>query len=440
MQSYFHDVVDELSSLLVGEERFLASFSGEESDFVRFNRGEIRQAGSVAQRYLEIDLIEGRRHASCELSLAGDRETDRARLASAVEALRATRPYLPEDPHLLYAEHAPTSEQIHRGHLPEAPAGAAAVQAIGAQHDLVGIYAAGPIHSGFASSFGQRNWHSTESFHLDFSLYHEADRAVKTSYAGFVWEPAELERKARLATEQLATLARQPRTLRPGRYRVFLAPAALGEIVEVLSWNGFSLRAARTKTTPLLKLVEHEVTLSPLVDITENTHEGVAPNFQESGFIRPDRVPLVHHGRPASSLVSPRSAAEYGVPTNGASSTEMPCSIDLAAGRLPSDDVLTRLGTGLYVSNLWYCNFSDRSACRTTGMTRFATFWVQNGELIEPVNVMRFDETIYRMLGDNLIDLTAERELILAADTYESRSVTSARLPGALIDDFTLTL
>ncbi|MFN7950228.1 MAG: metallopeptidase TldD-related protein [bacterium] len=440
MESYFHEVVDLLTSLLVGDERFLASFSGEDSDFVRFNRGEVRQAGTVSQRYLEIDLIEGRRHASCELSLAGDRETDRARLRGAVEALRATRPYLPEDPHLLYAEHAPSSEQIHRGRLPDGPAAAAAVQAIGAHHDLVGIYAAGPIHSGFASSFGQRNWHSTESFHLDFSLYQEADRAVKTSYSGFVWEPAELERKARLATEQLATLARPPRTLHPGRYRVFLAPAALGEIVEVLSWSGFSLRAARTKTTPLLRLLEREVALSPLIDITENTHEGVAPNFQESGFIRPDRVPLVRGGELVSSLVSPRSAAEYGVPTNGATAAETPCSIDLGCGRLPTDDALARLGTGLYVSNLWYCNFSDRSACRTTGMTRFATFWVQNGELIEPVSVMRFDETIYRMLGENLIDLTAERELIMAADTYESRSVQSARLPGALIDDFTLTL
>ena len=40
------------------------------------------------------------------------------------------------------------------------------------------------------------------------------------------------------------------------------------------------------------------------------------------------------------------------------------------------------LGTGLFVGNLWYTNFSDRAACRTTGMTRFATFWIDEGEIV----------------------------------------------------------
>ncbi len=53
---------------------------------------------------------------------------------------------------------------------------------------------------------------------------------------------------------------------------------------------------------------------------------------------------------------------------------------------------------------------------------------------------MRFDETVYRMLGENLVGLTAEREMILDPSTYSQRSTDSARLPGALVDDFTLTL
>jgi predicted Zn-dependent protease len=73
-------------------------------------------------------------------------------------------------------------------------------------------------------------------------------------------------------------------------------------------------------------------------------------------------------------------------------------------------------------------------------MTRFASFWVENGEIVAPLNVMRFDETLYHILGSNLIALTAEREFIIEADTYEVRSTRSARLPGALVDGFTLTL
>jgi predicted Zn-dependent protease len=73
-------------------------------------------------------------------------------------------------------------------------------------------------------------------------------------------------------------------------------------------------------------------------------------------------------------------------------------------------------------------------------MTRFATFWVEDGEIQAPLNVMRFDETLYRVLGENLVGLTAERELILDPNTYHGRSTDSARVPGALVEDFTFTL
>ena len=75
-----------------------------------------------------------------------------------------------------------------------------------------------------------------------------------------------------------------------------------------------------------------------------------------------------------------------------------------------------------------------------TGMTRFATFWVENGEIQAPLNVMRFDESLYRTLGTNLVGITAAADYILDPDTYHARSTSSSRLPGILVEDFTLTL
>jgi hypothetical protein len=73
-------------------------------------------------------------------------------------------------------------------------------------------------------------------------------------------------------------------------------------------------------------------------------------------------------------------------------------------------------------------------------MTRFATFWVEGGRIVAPVGPMRFDDTVYRMLGDNLIDLTRSRELLPDPSTYEQRSTASARLPGALLGALRFTL
>ena len=103
MQDYFRDLSALLGTLLRGDELFTCSFSGEDLDFVRFNRGEIRQAGHVRQRSLSVDLIEGRRHAGGRVSLAGDLETDAAALCAAVERFREMRAHLPEDPFLHYA-------------------------------------------------------------------------------------------------------------------------------------------------------------------------------------------------------------------------------------------------------------------------------------------------------------------------------------------------
>jgi predicted Zn-dependent protease len=166
----------------------------------------------------------------------------------------------------------------------------------------------------------------------------------------------------------------------------------------------------------------------------------LSPNFQEAGFTRPDQVVLIENGSCHDFLTSPRSAAEYAVSCNGASLRESPQSVEMPAGSLDLDRIPAEIGTGLYVNNLHYLNYSDRSGCRMTGLTRFATLWVENGRVQGPVAVGRFDETLYRMLGVNLVALTKEREWILDPQTYGRRSTDSARLPGALIDDFRFTL
>ena len=110
------------------------------------------------------------------------------------------------------------------------------------------------------------------------------------------------------------------------------------------------------------------------------------------------------------------------------------------AGDLPAADVPASLGTGLYIGNLWYLNYADRNDCRITGMTRFGTFWVENGELVAPVNVMRFDDSLYRLLGDRLERLTSERELMMSASSYGGRSTASSLLPGLLVRAIDLAL
>jgi len=437
MKKRFYELAEGLFGQLAGDEVLLAGYAGEVSDFVRFNHSAVRQAGSVSQRTLSLRLIDGQRHAAASVALTGEGQVDGDRAAETLAVLRATLKHVPDDPYLLYATEVRSGETVWADTLPDRAEAVDAVLAAGEGRDLVGIYAAGGIFSGFANSLGQRNWFATHSFDVDASFYHAADKAVKVRHAGFGWDEGAFGAKVASAAEQLAVLARPPKTIDPGEYRVYLAPAALAEVVGMLNWGGFGLKSHRTKSTPLLKMIAEDATLSPEVTLRENTADGMSPNFTSSGYIKPDAVALIGEGRYADCLVSPRSGKEYGVAVTGSESAE---SLDLAAGGVPAGEAVERLGTGVYVNNLWYLNYSDRAACRITGMTRFATFWVQDGRIAAPLNVMRFDETLYRALGEHLEGLTAEREFIPSDSTYGQRATNSIRLPGALIEQFRFTL
>lgn len=440
MKAYFHQIADALTAMLTGNEVFLASFSAEDSEFVRFNQSAIRQPGSISQRYLTLTLIDGHKQAKAQTALTGTLEIDGARLKSTLESLRGHLPHLPDDPFLLFATEIKSSDRESENRLPAAPDAVDAVLAAGSGRDLVGLFASGGIHHGFANSLGQRNWFSTYSFNLDWSFYVEKDKAVKNGFAGFSWDQSAFERKVETAKNQLAVLTRKPQTIETGRYRVYFAPAALSDLVGMMSWRGFGLKSRQTRQTPLIKLVEGEAALNPAVTLLENTADGVAPNFQGDGYIKPDRITLIDHGKLGDPLVSPRSAKEYGVPTNGASGHEGPVSLEMAHGELDEPGILDGLGTGVFINNVWYLNWSDVPSCKTTGMTRFATFWVENGEIAAPINVMRFDETLYNVFGAKLNALTRDRDMILDTSTYGARSTSSARIPGALVEDFTFTL
>jgi len=438
MQDYFYTLSDKLMQGLQGDEHLLLGFSGEDSDFVRFNANKIRQAGRVAQRELSLDLIQGKRHAQASVSLAGELQQDLQQLSLVLQNLRAQRPYLQEDPYLIYATEVNNTEQLHEQPVIESNEAVDQIREAAAGLDLVGIWANGAMYSGFANSFGQRNWHSNANFNFDWSCYHATDKAVKGAYAGFAWQAQSLQAKFQAMREQLAIVAKPAKTIAPGHYRVYLAPSALQEIAGMMSWGGFGLKSHRTKTTPLLEMVEQGRRLAPAISITEDHARGLAPGFTSSGFIKPDAVHLIEQGQYADCLVSPRSAVEYGSVANAES--EFPGSLAIAAGALPGDEVLRELDTGLYINNLWYLNFSDRNHCQITGMTRFACFWVEQGKIQAPLNVMRFDDSVYELLGKNLLGLTMEREFIFDPGTYGQRSQSSIQLPGVLVEAMNFTL
>ena len=439
MQHIFFALADLLDDSLATGEQFTAWLASESSDFVRFNHARVRQAGHVAQAYLTLRLVAENKPVSVTLTLSGDAEQDRSLVLEQLAELRAQLPDVAADPHLLLCDACHVASNAELEPQLDAATIVATVTTHAAAYDLVGILACGTIGNGFASSTGSRLWSETTSFNLDWSLYAHGDKAVKSAYAGKIWEEAVFLRKLAAAAAQLELLQRPARTLAPGGYRAFFSPVAVESLLSMLNWGGWSEKQLRVKRSPLLKLQTGEAALSPLLSLTEDTAAGLSPAFQGEGFLKPAQVHLVQDGKLTGSLVSPRTAKEFGLTAN-ADAEETTQSLHMAAGDLPDADVLKRLGTGIYVGNLWYLNFSDRMNARITGMTRFATFWVEDGEIVAPLNVMRFDDSLFRLLGEQLEALTVERALLVDTDTYGARHTASSLLPGALVKRVELVL
>ena len=439
-RSFFDALAAPLCVTGDGVDRVTLYLKAETSDFIRFNHAAVRQATHVSQGYATLAVVHGARRIESTLSLTGRLDTDLATLLAERSALQAQLADVPDDPYLQLPEAITSSSRHQTGVLPSPASLVRDVAAAAQGLDFVGFYAGGPVVRAFADSRGQRHWHHVESFHFDWCLVLAADKAVKSAYAGTHWDDSGFARRVAVGAARLPLLAQTPRHLDPGAYRAYFTPTAMGELLGTLSWSGFSAKARRSGTSSLCRLERRDAALHPGLCLREDASRSIAPAFTADGWSKPAIVSLIEAGCASGTLNSPRSAREYELEANGANAQESPEAMWLAPGSLAEADALAALDSGLYVSNLWYLNYSDRQACRMTGMTRFACFWVEDGQLAAPLSVMRFDDSFLRMFGDGLVALTDRAELIPESGTYRERQLSSVTTPGALIEGWRLTL
>ena len=440
MKDYFQKISHKLFNSLEKNEILVLNFDAEKTDFVRFNHAKIRQAGNVNQATLTLNLIFKKKTLTSVIRLSTDFEKDSVLLIRTLYYLRREIPELPKDPYLMYEKNINSFEQNITGSKLDNYSITGNILDNCHALDMVGILSSGTIMKGFANSLGQFNWHESESFNFDWSMYAESGKAIKQNYSDQEWNQEAFSNLLSESKEKLKVIDNKEIILQPGKYKVYLSPSALNEIVDMLSWGGFSYKANKIGSSPLHLMEKGEKSFSEIVSFSENLSNGISPKFHSDGFIKPEKTDLIVNGKYINSLVSPRSALEYSVNHNAAEYYESPVSIHLSEGLINSNKILETLKDGIYISNLWYLNFSDRNNGRVTGLTRFGCFMVENGEYKGPINTMRFDETVYNVFGDKLVGLTDKSQLLMDSGTYDERSTYNSTIPGAIVEDFKMTL
>ena len=439
VRQHFEQLCPPLLAMLVAGEELTINISAEESLFVRFNGSRVRQNTDLVQITVSLCLQSGGRSVEQSRSLSGDLATDLAETKQLLARCRSEVLVLPVDPNQVPIENQGFSCDEFRGTLLSPEQVVTTVLAVADGCDLAGLYAGGTMIRGNQNSKGQSHWFATETFFLDYSLYN-GPQAAKGCYAGSHWDDAQWASNLQRTQTMLQLLRKPQQNVKPGAYRSYFAPRAFSDLIGMLGWNALSGAAWKQGRSPFKKLAEKEARLSPLLHIDENFSLGLTPRFNNVGEVSQSCFPLIESGELKTLLVSSRSAKEYGLQANGAAEGEAPRALDVRTGLLREQDVLQELGTGLYLSNLHYLNWSDPVSARITGMTRYACFWVEGGEVVGPIKDLRWDESLYSALGSKLMALTTHAQIDPATDTYFQRALGGTRTPGALIDGFTFTL
>ena len=440
MEKLFNQLSETLLNNLNTGEHLKITIGGENSQFVRFSQSKVRQSGLVDDASLSIVLIQDERTCSGSFTLTGNITADEETAMEELNRLRDEVGTLPKDPFVVMPEDTGSSREEYNGSLLNEEEAVSALSPAMQGVDLAGIWASGRIFTGNANSAGQKHWFATDTFSLDYSLITPDERMVKGTFAGSHWDQSKYENNMAKSIAKLRMMEKPGKKIKPGVYRTYIAPAGVADIVGMFSWGGVGEASIQQGDSSLCKMRQNNVKMSPCFTLSEDFTSGIVPRFNSNGELAPEKLDLILAGSLQNTLVSSRTAKEYGVQSNFAGEGESLRSPVLSPGDLNEDEVVQKIDNGIYLSNLHYLNWSDRPGGRITGMTRYACFWVENGEVIAPIENMRFDDSIYNFFGENLEAVTDKAHLHPAVETYDGREMGGVSCPGILLKSFELTL
>ena len=267
---------------------------------------------------------------------------DKNHLSNILDSLRDDIMKVPEDPYIVYPILGSNSNEKNKGKLLDFDKSVNSLLPVMQGVDLTGIWASGSIYDGAANSLGQQHWFETETFSLDYSLITKDKKMVKDCFAGTHWDQKKYEKYLNESKLKIQIMQKDSIKIDPGKYKTYIAPAGVADIIDMFSWGGISESALQQKDSALLKMREEEIKLSPCFSLTEDFSSGMVPRFNDDGEVAPESLPLIVQGSLLNTMVSTRTEKEYGVKSNYADENEGLRSPKISKGELSENQILNK--------------------------------------------------------------------------------------------------
>ena len=96
---------------------------------------------------------------------------------------------------------------------------------------------------------------------------------------------------------------------------------------------------------------------------------------------------------------------------------------------------MDRKETVSYCLNSLKKSGADKASC-SLSISEKKELNVENGEILAPIENMRFDDSIYNFFGDNLESVSDKSHYHPTVQTYEGRELGGVTCPGILLKSF----
>lgn len=234
---------------------------------------------------------------------------------------------------------------------------------------------------------------------------------------------------------EIAALAADPKAGREGRYRVLFDPLAFAPIVESAG-KAASIFAVEAGFSFLPgKLGEKAGNENfTLIDDATLPRGLLSRPFDDEG-VPTRRNVIVDKGVLRSHLHNTSTARKYRTATtaNAGLLSPRPWNVILSPGGLSREEMLAELGSGLYVTNVWYTRFQNYVTGDFSTVPRDGIFLVRKGEIEGSIRGIRISDNMRRIFG-SILGLSKESRQVRSWEVQGS--VTS---PWVIVEDVRMT-
>ena len=419
----------------------------EESGFARFASSEVHQPTLIRDETITLRVVrEGR--VGCAVTNRTDDEGLREAARRAAEAADSSKPD-PDYPGLQPPVEVPDVEGFDAETAALTPEEQAALAATAIEaapsYGLFGYFTSGVTELAVSSSTG----HAVSQTMTDASVLAIAASDNESGYAeATAWKASELD-PAAVAREASEKAARTKGAveLEAGTHRAVLEPYAFSELLWYFGFSSLNALACLENRSYFSGRIGEKVFDESFTLVDDGLAANGLPKAFDFEGVPKQPVVIVESGM-AKDVVWDRRTAKR-ADTQGRGSTghalsapaqgfgPLPLNLSVTGGDATRDELVERVGEGIYVTRLHYLGVVDPREGIITGMTRDGTFRIEGGEVTKPLVNLRFT-TSFPKLVESLVGLGNDVELVNRSDFYDERYPFGTLVPTVASESFTI--